>query len=133
MLKIFIVSSVSLFLYLSVSLSLCLSVSLSLCLSVSLSLCLSVSLSLCLYGSISLCFSASLPLCLSTDMKYRGTYRQRFMGWVVMIMLRMRELYTNPSKTKQIEYFEIFGLTKQIQETNLLKIASRNKSTKRIF
>jgi hypothetical protein len=47
--------------------------------------------------------------------------------------LRMRDSYTNPSETKRIESFEIFGLTNRIHETNFLKIASRNESTKRIF
>jgi hypothetical protein len=54
----------------------------------------------------------------------------------------MRDSYTNPSETKRIESFEIFGLTKQIHKTNLWKQAYetnpqyksfKNMSTKRIF
>ena len=45
----------------------------------------------------------------------------------------MRDSYTNPYETKRIEYFEIFGLTKRIHETNLWKTGLRNESTKRIF
>ncbi len=33
----------------------------------------------------------------------------------------MRESYTNPSKTKRIEQFQILGLTNRIHDTNLLK------------
>jgi hypothetical protein len=47
--------------------------------------------------------------------------------------LRMRDSYTNPSKTKRIESFEIFGLTKQIHKTNLWKTGLQNESTIRIF
>ena len=45
----------------------------------------------------------------------------------------MRDSYTNPSKTKRIEYFGIFDLTKRIHETNLWKTGLRNESTIRIF
>ena len=59
----------------------------------------------------------------------------------------MRDSYTNPSKTKRIEKYEIFCFhetnpqnesfknrsTKRIHETNLSKTGLRNKSTKRIF
>ena len=75
----------------------------------------------------------------------------------------MRDSYTNPSETKRIESFEIFGLTNRIHETNRifwdfwsyesnprngylkkistnpnhdtgsLKLSLRNESTKRIF
>ncbi len=54
-------------------------------------------------------------------------------GTPIVSLLRMRDSYTNPYETKRIESFEIFGLTKRIHETNLLKIASRNESAKRIF
>jgi hypothetical protein len=47
--------------------------------------------------------------------------------------IRMRDLYTNPSETKRIESFEIFGLTKRIHKTNLWKTGLRNESTIRIF
>ncbi len=53
--------------------------------------------------------------------------------WLNDFILRMRDSYTNPYETKRIESFEIFGLTKRIHETNLMKIVSRNESTKRIF
>ncbi len=33
--------------------------------------------------------------------------------------LRMRDSYTNPSETKRIESFEIFGLTNRIHETGI--------------
>ncbi len=45
----------------------------------------------------------------------------------------MQDSYTNPSETKRIESFEIFGLTKRIHETNLWKTGLRNESTIRIF
>ena len=45
----------------------------------------------------------------------------------------MRDSYTNPYESKQIESFEIFGLTKRIHETNLWKTGLRNESTIRIF
>jgi hypothetical protein len=45
----------------------------------------------------------------------------------------MRDSYTNPSETKRNEPFWLFFLTKRIHETNLMKIASRNESTKRIL
>jgi hypothetical protein len=45
----------------------------------------------------------------------------------------MRDSYTNPSETKRIESFEIFGLTKRSHETNLWKTGLRNESTIRIF
>ena len=47
--------------------------------------------------------------------------------------LRMRDSYTNPSETKRIESFEIFGLRNQIHNTNLSKTGLRNESTIRIF
>ena len=47
--------------------------------------------------------------------------------------LRMRDSYLNPSESIQNKPFWLFFLTKRIHETNLLKIASRNESTKRIF
>ncbi len=39
----------------------------------------------------------------------------------------MRESYTNPSESKQIESFEIFGLTNQIQDTDLFEKSSTNR------
>ncbi len=45
----------------------------------------------------------------------------------------MRDSYTNPYELKRIESFEIFGLTKQIHETNLWKTGLRNESPIRIF
>ncbi len=45
----------------------------------------------------------------------------------------MRDSYTNPYETIRIEYFEIFGLTNWIQDTNLLKKGIQNESTIRIF
>ncbi len=45
----------------------------------------------------------------------------------------MRDSYTNPYETIRIEYFEIFGLTNRIHDTNLLKKGIRNESTIRIF
>jgi hypothetical protein len=48
-------------------------------------------------------------------------------------ILRMRDSYTNPYETIRIEYFEIFGLTNRIHDTNLLKIGIRNESTIRIL
>ena len=47
--------------------------------------------------------------------------------------LRMRDSYTNPSETKRIKSFEIFGLTKRIHETNLWKTGLRNESAIQIF
>ncbi len=47
--------------------------------------------------------------------------------------LRMRDSYTNPSETKRIKSFEIFGLTKRIHETNLWKTGLRNESAIRSF
>ncbi len=44
----------------------------------------------------------------------------------------MQDSYTNPYESKRIESFEIFGLTKQIHETNLLKKGLRIESTIRI-
>ncbi len=49
------------------------------------------------------------------------------------LIVRMQDSYTNPYETKQIESIEIFGLTKQIHETNLWKTGLRNESTIRIF
>ena len=40
---------------------------------------------------------------------------------------------TNPFDTIQIKYFEIFGLTNQIHDMNLLKTGLQIKSTKQIF
>jgi len=40
--------------------------------------------------------------------------------------LRMRESNTNPSKSKRIESFEIFGLTNRIHDTNLSEKSSMN-------
>jgi hypothetical protein len=34
----------------------------------------------------------------------------------------MRDSYTNPSETKRIESFEIFGLTNRIHETGIGKL-----------
>ncbi len=48
-------------------------------------------------------------------------------------LLRMRDSYTNPSKTKLIESFEIFGLTNRIHDTNLSITGLRNESTIQIF
>jgi hypothetical protein len=48
-------------------------------------------------------------------------------------MVRMIDSYTNPYKTKRIEFFEIFGLTKRIHKTNLWKTGLRNESTIRIL
>jgi hypothetical protein len=45
----------------------------------------------------------------------------------------MRDSYTNPSETKQIELFGIFDLTKRIHETNLWKTGLQNESAIRIF
>jgi hypothetical protein len=45
----------------------------------------------------------------------------------------MRDSYTNPSETKRIKSFEIFGLTNRIHDTNLSKTGLRNESTIRIF
>jgi hypothetical protein len=45
----------------------------------------------------------------------------------------MGDSYTNPYETIRIEYFEIFGLTNRIHDTNLLKIGIQNESTIRIF
>jgi hypothetical protein len=45
----------------------------------------------------------------------------------------MQDSYTNPSETKRIESFEIFGLTKRIHKTNLWKTGLQNESTIRIF
>jgi len=50
-----------------------------------------------------------------------------------VVKLRMRDSYTNPSKTKQIEWFGIFDLTKRIHKTNLWKTGLQNESTIRIF
>ena len=36
-------------------------------------------------------------------------------------LVRMRDSYTNPFEAIQIEYFEIFGLTNRIHDTNLFK------------
>ncbi len=47
--------------------------------------------------------------------------------------LRMRDSYTNPYESKRIESFEIFGLTKRIHDTNLLKKGLRIESTIRIL
>jgi hypothetical protein len=52
---------------------------------------------------------------------------------LVIFILRMRDSYTNPSETKRIESFEIFGLTKRIHETNLWKSGLQNESTIQIF
>jgi len=48
-------------------------------------------------------------------------------------LLRMRDSYTNPSKTKLIKSFEIFGLTNRIHNTNLSITGLRNESTIQIF
>jgi hypothetical protein len=45
----------------------------------------------------------------------------------------MRDSYRNPYKTIRIEYFEIFGLTNPIHDTNLLKKGIQNESTIRIL
>ncbi len=45
----------------------------------------------------------------------------------------MRDSYTNPYESKRIESFEIFGLTKRIHDTNLLKKGLRIESTIRIL
>ncbi len=42
--------------------------------------------------------------------------------------LRIRKSYMNPSKTKRIKDFEIFGRTKRIHETNLLKTDESNQN-----
>ncbi len=36
-----------------------------------------------------------------------------------VVLLRMRDSYTNPYETKRIESFEIFGLTNRIHETGI--------------
>jgi hypothetical protein len=45
----------------------------------------------------------------------------------------MRESYTNPSKSKQIELFGNFGITNRIHDTSLFKNVLRIKSAIRIF
>jgi hypothetical protein len=45
----------------------------------------------------------------------------------------MQDSYTNPYETIRIEYFEIFGLTNWIHDTNLLKKGIQIKSTIRIL
>jgi hypothetical protein len=47
--------------------------------------------------------------------------------------LRMRDSYTNPYESKRIESIEIFGLTKRIHDTNLLKKGLRIESTIQIL
>jgi hypothetical protein len=44
-----------------------------------------------------------------------------------VIILSLRDLYSNPSESIWIEYFVIFGLTNWIQDTNLLKKGSTNR------
>ncbi len=48
-------------------------------------------------------------------------------------MLSLRDLYTNPSKSIQIKYFEIFGITNWIHDTNLLKTGLQIESAIQIF
>jgi hypothetical protein len=48
-------------------------------------------------------------------------------------MLSLRDSYTNPSGSIQIKFFEIFGVTNWIHDTNLSKIGLWIESTKRIF
>ena len=45
----------------------------------------------------------------------------------------MRDSYTNPYESKRIKSFEIFGLTKRIHDTNLLKKGPQIESTIRIL
>jgi hypothetical protein len=45
----------------------------------------------------------------------------------------MRDSYTNPSETKRIKSFEIFGLTNRIRNTNLSKTGLQNESMIQIF
>ncbi len=45
----------------------------------------------------------------------------------------MRDSYSNPSETKRIESFEIFGLTNRIHETDIWKKFLRIQITIRIF
>ncbi len=45
----------------------------------------------------------------------------------------MRDSYMNPSETKRIESFEIFGITNQIHETGIWKTFLRIQITIRIF
>jgi hypothetical protein len=65
--------------------------------------------------------------------KFTFNFRPRLILNILKAYVRMRDLYTNPSKTKQIESFEIFGLTKRIHETNLWTTGLQNESTVRIF
>jgi hypothetical protein len=45
----------------------------------------------------------------------------------------MRDSYTNPSETKRIESFEIFGLTNRIHETGIRKKFLRIQITIRVI
>jgi hypothetical protein len=44
---------------------------------------------------------------------------QVFLTFPTLILLRMRDSYTNPYETKRIKSFEIFGLTNRIHETGI--------------
>ena len=70
-------------------------------------------------------FAAALHVHMCT--KVQLDFDRQLLSFNVYV-LRMRDLYTNPSERKQIESFEIFGLAKRIHKTNLLNTVGIRES-----
>jgi hypothetical protein len=71
--------------------------------------------------------------CLKCLLKMNKKFSPHLQPKLIDYFLRMRDSYTNPYESKRIESFEIFGLTKRIHNTNLLKKGLRIESTIRIL